>query len=138
MKNTKQVRKEMNAIQTYEDLSQFCNKYGLSLYPDVSHRGGTLGVSGSDMSRFLGTKLEFPSKFGVYCNYLGGGLRGALVQGDMPEDLKSADYETCQIFLKAMIRVYNSIEQEAGLQDENDWDWKGTKASRESGVRSAY
>lgn len=126
---------------------------------DISHRGGTFGFWASDAIGELFPNLEceeksdvveaLPQKLGAYCNYLGGGLRGAVcvsgsasdfISHGVPEDKAEIIAE----FLLAVRERYTEIENETYLNEEEDedgetnWDAIGTNASRRAGVVSAY
>jgi hypothetical protein len=121
---------------------------------DISYRGGTCGVDSETLCKVLFSdkgyekaidiSAELPGKTGVYCNYLGGGLRGSLLSS--PFDRVSLKYarERIEGFIQACRDFYDLCEMENGLQDEEypdgetNWDNMATNAARAAGVVSAY
>lgn len=118
---------------------------GYDLEIDISHRGGGLGFRDSDIENLTGIDAEnLPGKFGAYCNYLGGGLRGSINGSGYNKSIAEIDAELLEAIQAACISTYNWIEAEAGLQEEEDeagevnWENVGTAASRRAGIVSAY
>lgn len=121
---------------------------------DIGYRGGTCGIDSyklchvlfndKDEARKCDIIAELPGKTGVYCNYLGGGMRGSLLSS--PFDRVSYRYarERIEGFIQACRDFYSLCELENGLQDEEypdgetNWDNVATKAARAAGVVSAY
>jgi len=113
---------------------------------DISYRGGHYGLSRNDACELLGIEGGnadyLPPKVGVYCNYLGGGLRGAIVGGGYDKKLPAKYAKKVDAFVAACKLRYHEIEN--GLNDEVDengetnWDAVGTNASRAAGVVSGY
>lgn len=136
--------KQIKSVQTLEDLK------ALDIGPvvvDIGHRGGGLGFRGADVAEFFEVQeYAFGRNFGAACNYLGGGVRGAIFFGGFGvkyvESKQTA--KLIQALGEATVRVYNNLENESGLNDEEDeggetnWDALATKNVRKSGVRSAY
>ena len=122
---------------------------GLAVY-DIGYRGGNYGLAVNDfIDKFMPENIEvddivdmLPNKVGVYCNYLGGGLRGAIVGGGYSEKLPKKLAKIVDNFVKLCRQRY--MELEDGLNDEVDadgetnWDAMGTNASRKAGIVSAY
>jgi len=123
---------------------------GLVVY-EVGYRGGNYGLCVNDfIDKFMPKGLEnvddivdmLPNNVGVYCNYLGGGLRGAIVGGGYSEKLPKKLAKIVDNFVKLCRQRY--MEMEDGLNDEVDaegdtnWDAIGTNASRKAGIVSAY
>jgi hypothetical protein len=134
--------KQLKNVQTYDDLDAL----GVGrIICDISHRGGHIGFFGLSISeKFKINPNHLPYKFGAFCNYLGGGIRGSITgSGFSPlvtgrkEKLLTALAETC-------VRVYQNIEDESGLNETEDddgetvWDAVATNAVRKSGIVSAY
>lgn len=138
----------LNEVCSYEDMQSFCDKYGLSLMCDIGHRGGYVGAGDADVARYIlgDPELEWmlPGKVGAYCNYLGGGMRGAICTSTWHRDMTDDNNAKLQAWCDACERVYNDIESECGLQDEYDddgetnWDNVATQAARNAGTTSAY
>lgn len=133
--------KQLNSVQTLSDLEAL--KIGNVIY-DLSFRGGYLGFHGWEVAEHFKLDMFYlPRKFGAYCNYLGGGVRGAVSPSDFgavpkkKSDLLKALGEAC-------VRVYINLENEDSMNDEVDsegetnWDAIATNKARESGIRSAY
>lgn len=138
---------ELKKINTYEQFEALCKKYGLVSIVDIGGRGGKLGVHGSTLASAIGVReYSIPNKVGAYCNYLGGGLRGAICCTDGFENhgVPKRKAELLNAFSEMCKRVYQNIEDEDGMNDEVDgdgetnWEAKGTNASRIAGIVSAY
>jgi len=110
---------------------------------DVSDRGGKIGCHGSDIADFLGVdENQLPPKLGVYCNYLGGGVRGALIRSGYSPAISGEKKVLLDALLSAIERIYLSCEAPANeehLDDgEVDWNAVATYAARNAGIKSAY
>lgn len=113
---------------------------------EISYRGGHYGLKVGDVLELLNIPDKyddyFPGKVGVYCNYLGGGLRGSIVGGGYNKELPKTYAEKVQNFYASCRQRYLDIEN--GLNDEIDengetnWDAVGTNANRAVGIESAY
>jgi len=134
--------KEIRKAQTIEDLENL----GIGdVYCDISYRGGGLGFYASDVASAVGVSEEdLPRNFGAGCNYLGGGLRGAIFASDFNPKVSGRKRQLLEELADACVRVYENIENDAHMNDEEDengetnWDAKGTNASRNAGIISAY
>lgn len=95
---------------------------------EVSHRGGAVGWHDHTIACFLeefSFKAEdvyeaLPAKLGVFCNYLGGGVRGAIFRSQIdraPKKMKP--------YLEALIdaaqELYMECEHDLGLNEEDDY-----------------
>lgn len=121
---------------------------------EVSYRGGHYGFSSQDVVDALFPELSYeleqkvlgwmPSKFGAHSNYLGGGLRGAIVASDFDKRMPEKYADPLRIFARVCVTKYKEIEDEMHLNDEQDadgeenWDAIGTNLSRGAGVISGY
>lgn len=136
------LTKQIQTAQTVEDLEAL--NIG-EVVCDISYRGGGLGFWGSDVAAWVGIEVfELPRKFGAGCNYLGGGLRGSIFPSSFSNRIAGKQRTILECLAAACVRVYKNIENESGLNDEEDengetnWDAKGTRASRNAGIISAY
>lgn len=134
--------KQLNAVSTLDQLEGL--NIGQCQY-DVSGRGGNLGFDGQDVSRFLEIEsFLLPPKFGAYCNYLGGGLRGSVCTSSFSKNVPAKKARLLSALADACKRVYENIENDGGLNDETypdgdtNWEALGTKASRNAGIKAAY
>ena len=135
--------KQIKETQTIEELEKVLNcKLAVA---DISHRGGNLGFYGKNIANLLDIEeYLLPEKFGAYCNYLGGGLRGSIVASDFNKQVKEKTAKLLKEIGNACKRIYENIEAENGLTDEEDtdgetnWENLGTHRSRLAGVVSAY
>lgn len=119
---------------------------------DIGHRGGNYGLADHKLVAILFEDKPddhdmilgyIPKNYGVYCNYLGGGLRGAIAGSGYGKELPDYAKERLDAFAKACKRRYNEIEDGEGLNSdypdgETNWDARGTKAIRKNGIVSAY
>lgn len=135
--------KTLENVQTLQDLEDL----GIgNVHCEISYRGGILGFSGSDVADHLNIPENYlPAKFGAYCNYLGGGIRGAIqTSGFYDKDIDKKDAEYLTELADACKRVYLNIENENALNDEEDengsvnWDAVATNATRKANIKSAY
>ena len=133
---------QINAVQTLEDLENL----GIGrVYYDLSYRGGTIGISGAQVADVFGVKVsDLPRNFGAHCNYLGGGLRGSIVGSGFNKNVTKVQAAKLTALSEACIRVYEWLENQAHLNDEEDgdgntnWEALGTARCWEAGVVSAY
>jgi hypothetical protein len=112
---------------------------------EIGYRGGHYGLPRSEACELLGIEGGYsdylPAKVGVYCNYLGGGLRGAIVwggYGKIPEKYaKRLDsfYRVCK---KRYLEIENGMNDEVDSEGNENWDAIGTRKMREAGVESGY
>ena len=134
---------KINKTQTPE---QLCEVLDLEFVEaDVSYRGGNLGFSGADIADLVGVdECLLPSKFGVYCNYLGGGLRGSVCASGFSVDIPEKKAEILDTISNACKIAYEYYENQDHLNDdeypdgETNWEAEGTKKIRNAGVVSAY
>lgn len=124
---------------------------------NISHRGGTYGAASKDVVAVLFPTLLnsysnnyqkvitlLPSKIGVHCNYLGGGLRSTINRSDYAKELPAKYARRIDSFTRECKARYLAIESGAGLNNEEyedgetNWDAIGTNKSRVAGVKSGY
>jgi len=112
---------------------------------DISYRGGTLGFNSDKIAELVEVDEDLlPTKFGAYCNYLGGGLRGSITFSDFSEDISTQKTNLLNAIGEAIVRCYNFYEDETGLQEEEDengepnWENIGSNRSRQADIVSAY
>lgn len=114
---------------------------------EIGHRGGHYGLTRQEAFDLLQIpekdQIEgnFPSKIGVYCNYLGGGLRGAIAAGGYSKDVPVEVAKKIDAFCAACKQRYEEIEK--GWAEDpgaftDEWTEEGTQKCREAGVVSAY
>ena len=132
--------KDIRNAQSIEDLEAL----GLGRIDcDISYRGGGIGFYGSEVAEVIGVNVnDLPRKFGAGCNYLGDGVRGSIFPSGFNQSIVGRKRQLLEAISEACIRVYQNIEDEASMnddsEDEPNWDAKATKASRDSGIISAY
>ena len=135
--------KQLEKVKTLEDLQGL----GIGeLCVDISYRGGGVGFRNSDISRALDvSEYYLPRKFGAGCNYLGGGMRGSIFPSDYSDEITDRrKRQLLDAIAAACVRVYESIENEAGLNteespdSETNWEAIATRKARQSGITSAY
>jgi len=121
------------------------------LIVNIGGRGGNLGAAAEVVFSALKIPETYlanvPPKLGVVCNYLGGGIRGAIFPSATLAEFTAhglpATYaKRLAEFCNACIERYQELENETGLNDDNDenpnWDAKATALNRTAGVVSAY
>ena len=134
--------KAIKAVQTVEDLEAL----GIGrVYCDIGGRGGGVGFYSSDVANAIGVNEgDLPGKFGAGCNYLGGGVRGAIFASDFNKEVTGKPAQLLSALAQACVRVYENIENESGANDETyedgdtNWDALATKGARKAGIKSAY
>ena len=109
---------ELKKVKTYEDLE------GLGIgrvYCDISYRGGGIGFYQEDVARYFEIANEhLPGKFGAYCNYLGGGLRGSICVSGFSDRVWEISKKTGRLLeelQEACRRVYANIDSEEIADD---------------------
>ena len=134
--------KQIKKVQTLEELEAL--NVGRVDY-EISYRGGFLGFHGSSVSNTLKiNQTLLPNKFGAYCNYLGGGVRGTVNASDYSDTITGRKAVLLDELALACVRVYQTIEDEMYLNDVEDdegdtnWDALATEAARKGGISSAY
>jgi len=131
---------DVQDCQTIGDLQAL--KIGRLEY-DVGSRGGTLGFAAVNVAEYVGCDPSaLPRKYGCFCNYLGGGVRGSVMMSRHDPsltgpiaDLLDALAQACQ---RAYLNAENGLNDEHDENDEPNWDAKATKAARNAGMTSAY
>lgn len=111
---------------------------------EIGHRGGHYGLKAEKVLGFLGIDVGLdllPDNVGVYCNYLGGGLRGAITGGGYSERIGVKEAKKLDDFISACKQRYEEIESEWAEDPEaftDEWREAGTKSCRDTGIVSAY
>ena len=132
--------KSCDTIEALENLG-----FGKVEY-EINHRGGGLGFLASDVVVALDGKIsesDIPRKYGCGCNYLGGGVRGAVTVSGYNKSVGASVAKILDALAEACKRAYINAEDEIGFNDdyedgETNWDAEATRASRVAGVVSAY
>ena len=134
------TKKQLNAIRTIKDLQEI-----VRVDYEIGYRGGSLGIPAGQAASLLGIEeYLLPGKIGVYVNYLGGGLRGALARSSFSNLITGRKKEHLELLIDACERAYINAENEIGLNEvededgETNWDAIGTNAVRNAGIVSAY
>jgi hypothetical protein len=133
--------KAINEANTIEDLEAL--KIGSVQY-EVGGRGGYVGFWGGDVASYVGVdESDLPRKYGVFCNYLGGGVRGSVSAGGYNKKVSAEAAAVLDELAAACKRAYESAEDEIGLNSDyedgdTNWDAAATKAARNAGTISAY
>lgn len=135
--------KDCYDIETLEEILDTRILYG------ISERGGYIKIKSYNLKKFIGNSYEkLPDYIGAGCNYLGGGVRGAIFNTFSNNDKLNLFSKKNQLFLRTLTNkltdLYNDIESELGLQCEEDeegntdWNNSATNSVRKQGVISAY
>lgn len=125
---------------------------------EVSYRGGSYAIPTDSALDIIGVEYGpardeveeiLPAKIGAGVNYLGGGMRGAVMgtvnsaseheEHGVPTALATELYKLGE----ALKQRYIQLENEQGLNDEGDdeepnWDAMATNSARRAGTVSAY
>ena len=128
------------ALLELEDSNNNCPDY------EIGGRGGHYGLSAEQALELIGAPADLesylPGHFGAYCNYLGGGLRGAIALSNFDGKIPAKWAAKLKQLGEACARRYEELE--GSMNDEIDedgdpnWDAIGTNKSRRAGVVSAY
>lgn len=106
---------------------------------DIGHRGGHVAFYSQHVCDALGIPYDqLPGKVGVYCNYLGGGVRGALIASQYEWMTNKAKVKKVEALIEACRRAYMNAEAEAFGHDEDEWNAEATRVARNAGIESAY
>ena len=135
----------LKQIQSVNTLSEL-NNLGLgNVIYDIGGRGGNMGFYSSAVARCFNINPEMlPEHFGAYCNYLGGGVRGAVATSTFDSKISKGKAKLLSELAEACKRAYLDLENENNMNDELDaddeinWDAMVTRAHREAGIVSAY
>jgi hypothetical protein len=129
------VVKAINEIESIDDLISMMET---EIDYDISYRGGGIAINANYFLLQCGVAIEgCPDIFSVYCNYLGGGLRGSICTFSIPESFKGEKRSILVAVQKMLRRVYADAENAFGLND-GSWEAQGTEACRNAGIESAY
>lgn len=107
---------------------------------NISSRGGYVAIDPSAVCDYLQSRhikvspSDLPRKFGAYCNYLGGGIRGAICETQFNPKLSITAQKYLSELSAACKRVYLSLDS----NDPDNWDDIGTNAARAAGITRAY
>lgn len=134
--------RQLKKVQSYDDLESL----GIGrIYFDISYRGGNIGFCGETISEHFNVHAsKLPKRFGAYCNYLGGGIRGCINSSTFSPDIGDRKRKILTELANACVRVYENIEKEFGLNNTEDeegninWDAAATEKARKAGIVSAY
>ena len=111
---------------------------------DISTRGGGLGFHRTDIAKLINvSEMDLPRKYGAGCNYLGGGVRGAIFASGYNKIITGRKAVMLDEIAKACIRVYEWIENTSTMNTEEidgetNWDAMATNSARRAGTISAY
>lgn len=124
---------------------------------DLGHRGGHYGFKSGVVVGALFPELDYdeaeeldgnlPNKIGAFCNYLGGGIRGAVCGSASQSDLeahgvKPEHAEKLAEFIELCKDRYIELEGDLNAEEYEDgdtnWDAIATNSARKAGVVSAY
>lgn len=133
---------QIKKCNTVEDL----NELGLgNVTYEIGYRGGHLGFWSRQISEAMNIPMEYlPKGFGAACNYLGGGVRGAIFPSGYNKNIPKAKARILDALSEACIRVYKNLEMDSIDADSDDetsceyWNKKGTDSARMAGTISAY
>lgn len=111
----------------------------------IGRRGGNFDFSGSAIAENLNiSENDLPRNYGVYCNYLGGGIRGAICPSGYNKNIAPRKARLLDELANLCKKMYVYMESEAGLLDAYDedgevnWDVEATMKARQSGIERAY
>jgi hypothetical protein len=139
----KGLKRALKRVKTPDELFEVLGVDGFD-DAEISYRGGRLGFYRERVAEWLDIpEVYLPKKVGAFCNYLGGGIRGAICVSDYSKRITGRKREILDELLEAIRRCYLYIENEMGLNDEKvngetNWEAIGTKIARAQGIVSAY
>lgn len=127
--------KQLKQVETIEDLQSL--GLGRVTY-DIGNRGGHVAIYSSDISQNMGIPdHQMTNKVGVYCNYLGGGVRGSLVGSEVFRVGDKRKRRILEELIEACRRAYLFAEEESNMF-EDEWNEAATNAARQAGISRAY
>lgn len=118
------------------------------IYYNISRRGGGIGIYRKDLAELISKHFDIdvewlavrlPKYFGAGCNYLGGGVRGAIYPSDFDKSIYEEYPEIAEVLEEIAdlaIEEYERIEEE--ILEEDEWSELATKEARKRGIISAY
>jgi hypothetical protein len=125
---------ELNRIHDVQGLEEYLETPVLY---DIGARGGNLGVRSSFLCEALNIREDqLPHNYGVFCNYLGGGVRGAISGSGYDRALPTTKQRILDALARCCERAYKNLEAETF--EVNEWDEQATEAARRAGTVSAY
>lgn len=88
----------------------------------ISYRGGSLYIYKDLLEKLTGLQYNTPECIGWYCNYLGGGIRGSLIQTETNRETRKKQIHYLNIVFNYIKKRYMEIEDETGLNNKNNID----------------
>ena len=126
--------KQLRSINTPDELVHLIGQFDYD-----NGRGGYLGYSSKHIADLFNISIDLlPRKFGVYYNYLGGGVCGALQLSTFGDEVGVRKAKLLTELTKACKRVCEYLEGDENDEGEVNWDAVATKAARKAGIVSAY
>ncbi len=143
---------KLSEIKHLDSIEALTELFGRDCQYDIGGRGGYIKVDSERICSELSISPdgELPTCIGAGCNYLGGGLRGAIFSTGSSVDFATKGFNTSdtkklEAFCGALEKAYNRAEgrdgEELPEEDENgdtNWEAKGTNLYRRAGTISAY
>ena len=122
------------------------------IHYNIGHRGGGIGINSRWLAFEIGgfvnedydpyyLEARLPRYFGAGCNYLGGGVRGAIFPSDF-DDAIWEEYPKIARLLEEIanlaVKKYEEAEGSLNLEEYDEWGVEATKRARQLGIKSAY
>lgn len=130
------LKKSQNLSET------LLRELGIRIYYDIGGRCGHYAVSGEALANAIGIPdWQLTAKVGVYHNYLGGGIKGALIETEFSKVSDDKAKTIVQNVINWCRQRFEDLEAEMyedDDSDETDWDREATLAARNAGITSAY
>lgn len=129
----------LKALKSANTLSDLSNLGMGRLSYDIGHRGGFVAFYSKDVCDAWGIPYDqLPSKVGVYCNYLGGGVRGAVIASQYEWMTNKSKARKVAALIEACRRAYLNAENEIFGDEQDEWNALATEAARQAVIGSAY
>jgi hypothetical protein len=127
--------KTVMSCNTIEDLQQL----GLGLTYKIGGNTGYLGLNGALLANAMKIDADLlPMNFGVYHNYLGGGMKGSLIKSSFSDSIPENKKQILVQLLHACQRAFLTYENDLYDDNADDWDRMATDAARAAGIQKAY
>lgn len=129
------LKKSQNLSET------LLQELGIRSFWEVGGKCGHYAVNGEDLANAIGIPdWQLTPKVGVYHNYLGGGIKGALIETEYHKVTNAKAAAIVENVIKWCRQRFEEIEAEMYDDDdaETNWEREATLAARNAGITSAY
>jgi len=134
-----------------EEIWELAEEEG-KIHYDIGYRGGGIGINSRWLAFEIGgfvnedydpyyLEARLPRYFGAGCNYLGGGVRGAIFSSDFDDAIWEEYPKIAKLLYeigKLVVKKYKEAEDSLNLEEYDIWGVEATERARQLGIVSAY